>query len=64
MKDIRGTGECSEKERLFQYHYINTICITTNISFHKDTSDELKITKVHVQCLDFGTTVDENLLGW
>lgn len=64
MEDITDKGECPEKKRLFQYHYINTICITTNISFHKDKSDELKITKVCVQCLDFGTTVEENLLGW
>lgn len=54
----------SREEKAFSVSLCNTICIATNISLHKDKSDELKITKVHVQCLDFGTTVEENLLGW
>lgn len=41
---------------------MNAICITTNISLHKDKSGESKVTKVHVQCLDLGTMHEENML--
>ena len=56
-----GNGGYPEKERLFKYHYINTMCIATNISWHKDESGELEVTKVRVQCLGFGTTPEGSL---